>query len=334
MQQEKSIRLANTVQNFTGKHIAVIGDLMLDTYTWGKVSRISPEAPVPIVHTVRTTCCPGGAANVMRNITSLGAKASAFGIIGGDLTGKELTDLLLADRISCAGLVIDPDRPTVKKQRVMAGSQQLLRIDEELTTPISQEIREALFAKVETLLEKDPPHAIILEDYAKGLFSQDFAQSLLDLANSRNIPVSLDPNPRNPMRLKGLAIMKPNRTEAFELAGMKNSGEGLNKEELLAVAGKIRNEWNVKYLLISLAEQGMALFAPDGKMTHIPTRAKEVFDVCGAGDTVIATSTLALSVNPSDPVSAAEIANYAAGLVVAKLGTASITPEELLEALQ
>ena len=334
MQQEKSVRLANTVKEFAGKHIAVIGDLMLDTYTWGKVSRISPEAPVPIVHTVKTTCCPGGAANVMQNLITLGAKSSAFGIIGGDHTGIQLKDILLSDGITCDGIVTDSSRPTVKKQRVMAGSQQLLRIDEELTTPITENIRKELLEKLNILFENDPPEALILEDYAKGLFTQDFAQEILDLANSRNIPVSLDPNPRNPMRLKGLTIMKPNRNEAYELAGMKNSGEGFNEKELLEVAGKIRNEWQVKYLLISLAEQGMALFTPDGKMTHIPTRAKEVFDVCGAGDTVITTSTLALTVNSNDPVTAAEIANYAAGIVVAKLGTASVSPEELLDAIK
>ena len=334
MQQEKFIRLGETVKNFAGKHIAVIGDLMLDTYTWGKVSRISPEAPVPIVHTVKTSCCPGGAANVMRNLVSLGAKASAFGIIGGDHTGQELKKLLLADHVDCSGLVVDESRPTVKKQRVMAGSQQLLRIDEELTAPISEEIRKELFAKVQFLLENDPPDAIILEDYAKGLFSQSLAQEILDLANSKNIPVTLDPNPRNPMRLTNLTMMKPNRSEAFELAGIKSSGEKFNEKELSTVAELIRKEWQVEYLLISLAEQGMALFAPDGKMTHIPTRAKEVFDVCGAGDTVITASTLALAVNRFDPVSAAEIANYAAGIVVAKLGTAAITTEELLETLK
>ena len=216
----------------------------------------------------------------------------------------------------------------------MAGSQQLLRIDEELTAPISEEIRKELFAKVQFLLENDPPDAIILEDYAKGLFSQSLAQEILDLANSKNIPVTLDPNPRNPMRLTNLTMMKPNRSEAFELAGIKSSGEKFNEKELSTVAELIRKEWQVEYLLISLAEQGMALFAPDGKMTHIPTRAKEVFDVCGAGDTVITASTLALAVNRFDPVSAAEIANYAAGIVVAKLGTAAITTEELLETLK
>lgn len=334
MQQEKSLRLAGIVQKFKGKHIAVIGDLMLDTYTWGKVSRISPEAPVPIVQTIRTTCCPGGAANVMRNIISLGGKATAFGIIGGDLTGKELKDLLLADQINCEGIVTDDSRPTVKKQRVMAGSQQLLRIDEELTAPISEAIREQLFGRIRSFMENTPPDAVILEDYAKGLFSQSFTQEILDLANSKNIPVALDPNPRNPMRLTGLAIMKPNRNEAFEFAGIKNKHEKTCEKELFAVASKIREEWKVKYLLISLAEQGMALFTPDGKMTHIPTRAKEVFDVCGAGDTVIATCTLALSVNEEDPVSAAEIANYAAGVVVAKLGTAAVSAAELEEALQ
>lgn len=331
MQQEKSLRLAGIVKSFKGKHIAVIGDLMLDTYTWGKVSRISPEAPVPIVHTVKTSCCPGGAANVMRNLVTLGAKASAFGIIGRDQTGNQLRELLLSEGILCDGIVTDMTRPTVKKQRVMAGSQQLLRIDEEASSPVEENIRQELFARFNALLETDPPDAVIFEDYAKGLFSESFAQKILDLANSRNIPVSLDPNPRNTMRLKGLTIMKPNRNEAYELAGMKNSSEGFCEKELLKVAENIRNEWKVKYLLISLAEQGMALLTPDGKMTHIPTRAKEVFDVCGAGDTVITTCTLALAANKDDPVSAAEIANYAAGIVVAKLGTATVSTSELLD---
>ena len=335
METIKVEHLKELVGKFPTVKAAVVGDLMLDTYTWGKASRLSPEAPVPVVQSLRRTSCLGGAGNVMRNIVSLGGKAIAFGIIGNDAAGEEMRKEMEKCGIRQEAVLIDPSRPTICKQRIMAGSQQLLRLDYEDLTPVSETLRETLFEKVKKCLdEEEGIHALILEDYAKGLFSRDFAQKLVDLAVEKGIPAILDPNPKNPMRLKNLTLMKPNRAEAYEFAAMQNPPANTNKEELLKVAEKIRKEWQVKYLLISLAEQGMALFMPEGEMHLIPTRAKEVFDVSGAGDTVIAASTLALSAAPDDPASAAEIANFAAGIVVGKLGTAAVSWEELCRSFE
>ena len=325
-------RICTAVDSFKGKTIAVIGDLMLDAYTWGKVNRISPEAPVPVVQVTRRSCCLGGAANVIRNIVSLGASAAAFGIVGNDIHGKKLRELLDQEGIDPIGVLTDPDRPTTFKERIIAGSQQLLRLDDEQQTTVNEKIREQLLHKFSRYLKSVRPDAVIIEDYAKGLFTPEYAQRIVDLCTERNIPVALDPNPRNPLNLHHLTIMKPNRAEAYEIAGIP---QPITKslDSLKKVADVIRSGWQVKYLLISLAEDGMALFMDDGSCKIIPTRAREVFDVSGAGDTVIAASTLAVCVK-DDPVQAAEIANYAAGIVVGKLGTATVSAEELKHSLK
>ena len=328
-------KLAQLVRKFNGRRVAVVGDLMLDAYTWGKVSRISPEAPVPVVQITRKTYCLGGAANVMRNLVTLGGTVTAFGVIGCDPSGEKLREQLAEYGIEHTGLVADSTRPTTLKQRVMAGAQQLLRIDDELLVPVADSIRREILDAVVPLLEQRKIDALVLEDYAKGLFSEPFAQALIDAANRADIMVTLDPNPKNPMRLHGLTIMKPNRAEAYALASLspaQTASDEERMEELSRVAALIRKEWQVKYLLISLAEQGMALFTDDARCTIIPTRAKEVFDVSGAGDTVIAACTLTLAVE-DNPVASAEIANYAAGIVVGKLGTATVSADELLAAL-
>ena len=332
MEQKVMERICKTVDSFKGKRIAVIGDLMLDAYTWGKVNRISPEAPVPVVQVTSRTFRPGGAANVIRNIVSLGASAAAFGIVGNDIHGDELRKMLNQESIDPIGVLTDPDRPTTFKERIIAGSQQLLRLDDEQQTAVNEKIREQLCDKFGHYLKSVRPDAVIIEDYAKGLFSPAYAQRIVDLCSAENIPVTLDPNARNPLNLHHLTIMKPNRAEAYEIAGIPLPVTGNSLDSLKTVAEKIRREWQVKYLLISLAEDGMALFMDDGTCDVIPTRAKEVFDVSGAGDTVIAACTLALSVK-DDPILAAEIANYAAGVVVGKLGTATVSAEELKKAL-
>ena len=326
-------RIVSIVDSFRDKKIAVVGDLMLDAYTWGKVNRISPEAPVPVVQVTRRSCCLGGAANVIRNIVSLGASAAAFGVVGNDIHGEKLRELLNGSGIDSIGVLTDPSRPTTFKERIIAGSQQLLRLDDEQQTTVDEAIREQLCTLFARYLKDEHPDAVIIEDYAKGLFSPEYAQRMVDLCAEENIPVTLDPNPKNPLYLRRLTIMKPNRAEAFEIAGMPLPVTGASLDTLRTVAERIRREWQVKYLLISLAEDGMALFLDDGSCEVIPTRAKEVFDVSGAGDTVIAASTLALSVR-DDPVLAAEIANYAAGVVVGKLGTAAVSADELKNSLR
>ena len=333
--QMKNSNLVELLAIFPNCRIAVIGDLMIDSYIWGSVDRISPEAPVPVVQVTKTSCCLGGAANVMRNIVTLGGKVDAFGLVGNDSNGELIRQLLREYKIDPSGVLTDFERPSIRKERVIAGSQQLLRIDFENPSPASEQLRQDLVARVKKHLDTGEIKALILEDYAKGLFSEAMAQDLVDYANKLGIITMLDPNPRNKMHLSGLTAMKPNRTEAFAMAGVPltaQTGDAANDESLREVAKIIRRKWQVKNLLISLAAQGMALFDESNQCTVIPTRAREVYDVSGAGDTVVAAASLALAAG-SDARSAAELANYAAGVVVRQLGTATVSADELREAL-
>lgn len=331
----KNSNLEKILERFPECRIAVIGDLMIDSYVWGVVERISPEAPVPVVQVSKTSCCLGGAANVMRNIVTLGGKVDAFGLVGNDSNGELIRQLLREYKIDPAGVLTDFDRPSIRKERVIAGSQQLLRIDYENPAAASEELRRELLDKVKLHLASGNVHALIVEDYAKGLFSEAMTQELIDCANKYNIITVLDPNPRNPMKLHGLTAMKPNRSEAFAMAGVPPTaahGDAAEDESLKLVADIIMKKWQVKHLLISLAAQGMALYNADGSSMVIPTRAREVYDVSGAGDTVVATAALALA-SGCDARSAAELANYAAGVVVKQLGTATVSSDELRLAL-
>ena len=331
----KNSNLEKILERFPECRIAVIGDLMIDSYVWGIVERISPEAPVPVVQVSKTSCCLGGAANVMRNIVTLGGNVDAFGLVGNDSNGELIRQLLREYKIDPAGVLTDFDRPSIRKERVIAGSQQLLRIDYENPAPAGESLRCELAKRVKEHLASGKVHALIIEDYAKGLFSEKMVQDLIDCANKYNIITVLDPNPRNPMKLSGLTAMKPNRSEAFAMAGIPQTsqkGDAANDESLKVVADVIMKNWQVKHLLISLAAQGMALYNNDGTSMIIPTRAREVYDVSGAGDTVVATAALALSAK-SDARNAAELANYAAGVVVKQLGTATVSAEELRAAL-
>lgn len=331
----KNSTLEAVISQFSNCRIAVIGDLMIDSYVWGVVERISPEAPVPVVQVSKTSCCLGGAANVMRNIVTLGGQVDAFGLVGNDSSGELIRQMLREYKIDPAGVLTDFARPSIRKERVIAGSQQLLRIDYENPSPAGDDLRRELVDKVKAHLKSGKVQALIIEDYAKGLFARDMVQELIDYANTLNIITVFDPNPRNPMQLSGLTVMKPNRLEAFSMAGVPQTaqkGSAENDESLRKVANLLMQKWQVKHLLISLAAQGMALYNQDGSSMIIPTRAREVYDVSGAGDTVVATAALALAAG-CDARSAAELANYAAGVVVRQLGTATVSADELREAL-
>ena len=308
---------------------------MIDSYIWGSVERISPEAPVPVVQVTKTSCCLGGAANVMRNIVTLGGKVDAFGLVGDDANGKVMLQLLGEYNIDPAGVLTDPDRPSIRKERVICGSQQLLRIDYENPVAASESLRRELLDKIKSHIRSGLVQAVILEDYAKGLFSESMAQEIIDCANECGVITVLDPNPRNKMYLHGLTVMKPNRSEAFAMANTTAtmpSGDAAQDKSLQEVARIISSKWQVKHLLISLAAQGMALFSNDSTSKIIPTRAREVYDVSGAGDTVVATTALALAAG-AEASDAAELANYAAGIVVGQLGTATVSAAELAESI-
>ena len=325
----------NIFSSFNSGRIAVIGDLMLDVYLWGQVSRISPEAPVPIVNIQRREARLGGAANVIRNLGTLEAgKVYAFGAVGDDESGREVSKLLSDTGFYNGGVICDNSRPTTEKRRVMAGGQQMLREDLENTAPLDDKLRQQMVSKLIDLVRSKEVDAVIFEDYAKGVLSSWMLEEILIETRKAGIPTALDPKPGNLTPVHHLTTIKPNRLEAFALAGISDPGPSGPPEEdaaLRKAAEIIEDQWQPDYLLLSLAAQGLGIFKEHKWHKLIPTRAREVFDVSGAGDTVTATFVLA-STAGADPALAAEIANCAAGVVVGKVGTAPIIKEELISA--
>lgn len=314
-------RWQEIISNFAGKTILVIGDVMLDEYFWGEVERVSPEAPVPVVQVTSETWIPGGAANVANNICALGGRVIIVGVIGADLPGRRLRRLLRHSQVDIRGLVIDKKRPTVTKTRVLAGHQQVVRIDKEDTSLVRKGERTRLLRQARVLAgEVD---GIILEDYAKGVVSQELVEEVIKIARRKNRFLVIDPNENNLFTYRGARIVTPNRKEAQAATGL---GWGADP----GVMGRtLLKKWGSEAVLITLGEDGMCLFEERKKVYYIPTMAREVFDVSGAGDTVVGTVALALAAGASLK-EAACLANCAAGVVVGKLGTATANQEELL----
>lgn len=307
---------------------------MLDEFIWGKVSRISPEAPVPVVHVERETHYPGGAANVARNLRGFIPHPSVLGLVGDDAAGAKLSGLLAEGGILTHGIVFRTTAPTTVKTRVIARTQQVVRVDRERCAAAGPAERAQLLRALEE--ELPAADAIILEDYGKGFFDADLAAEIVARARAAGCVVAVDPNPGNPLPWKGATVVKPNRHEAFASAGIpwtEPASDPLEDRPLLEVGRRLLEHWEAEQLLITLSELGMLLLTRDGLRHHTPTRAREVFDVSGAGDTAIALHTLALCGGAS-PVEAAEIANHASGVVVGKLGTATLTPAELLQSFK
>jgi D-beta-D-heptose 7-phosphate kinase/D-beta-D-heptose 1-phosphate adenosyltransferase len=303
---------------------------MLDQFIWGRVTRISPEAPVPVVEFERESFMPGGAANVARNLTALGAQAELFGAVGRDSSAAQLRRLLAEQRVGCSGLVPVPGYQTSTKTRIVAQKQQVTRLDRETRGDIPPAITRKLVRQIEDALET--ADAVSIGDYAKGVVTQPLVDALRDACRARGRWISLDPKPGHPLDLRGLSLLTPNRKEAFELAGLTDSVRHPNPLEdgpLLQVVSKLLAELQPALLLITLGELGMMLCQRGHEPFHVPTVAQEVFDVSGAGDTVIASFTLAVAAGAS-PMEAAIFSNHAAGVVVGKIGTATVTPEELL----
>lgn len=330
-------RASEILEAFKGKRVAVVGDMILDVYIWGDATRISQEAPVPVVRVLRQTERLGGAANVLCNIATLGGNAEACGLTGDDVDAEHITRLMGENGISNVAVVADSTRPTTRKTRIIAASQQLVRIDNEETSDATPEIRGAIVEKLAMLIASSELDAIIFEDYAKGLLDSAMAAEIANLAKNAGVTVALDPHPGHPLDISGISIMTPNRAEAYGLAGVfhseDSSGVANDISELAEVADIIRRKWNPDHLLITLGGDGMALFSQGCEPVIIPTMAMEVFDVSGAGDTVIAAFTLSL-ISGASPLEAAKIANHAAGAVVAKIGTVSVTSDELLDMIE
>lgn len=308
----------------------MVGDVMLDEFIWGRVSRISPEAPVPVVEVQAESSYPGGAANVARNLRPFCAGVVLCGAVGKDSYADKLRGLLEDERIETGALVPFGGAPTIVKTRIIARQQQVVRVDREKhfgpvreITSRAAEIAAGLMPSVD---------GVILEDYGKGLLCQELKDEVCRLARGHGKFLAADPNPDNPLDWSGVDLLKPNRSEAFAMAGRKDIGaldDPLADQALLEVGGLLLKKWSLKGLLITLGEHGMILFENGAPPYHTPTRAREVFDVSGAGDTAIALYTLAVCAGAT-PREAAEISNHASGIVVAKLGTATLEAHELV----
>lgn len=327
-------RLKEILSRAKAKRILVIGDLMLDEFVWGKVGRISPEAPVPVVEVTGESFYPGGAANVARNLREFIGSVAVIGLIGSDRGGRQLRELLAEQRIDTKDAVEDSGFPTIVKTRIIARNQQIVRVDrEQLRSPTPAQVSGIVRSVRRRLAKAD---AIIFEDYGKGFLSAELVRQICDEALGAGKVVTGDPNPHHPIEWKNVTAVKPNRNEAFLAAGIPWSDpvEPPGKDKALVKAGEVLlKKWQTKLLLITLGEQGMMLFERGKKPHHIPTKARQVFDVSGAGDTAIALFTLALCCDAT-PAEAADIANHASAVVVGKLGTATVTPGELSASFQ
>lgn len=324
--------LSGAVSRFASAKVLVIGDVIIDHFLWGAATRISPEAPVPVVNVEREDLMLGGSANVLRNIVSLGGSGALCGIVGDDHMGRRIIELLQALGVSTEGLVVGK-RPTTVKTRVVAQGQQVVRFDRETAGPPSTVSLQALLSFLDQHIHRFD--AIIISDYAKGVISDQLMtplRAMLEMIHreqGRIIPLIVDPKPKNMPCFVGATIITPNHHEACQMAGMHIHDE----VSLAAAARQIRDDLGCKAVLITRGENGMALLQENDQLVTIPTMAKEVFDVTGAGDTVAATLSLALASGCSMH-DAAMLANYAAGIVVGKVGTASVSALELSSALR
>jgi D-glycero-beta-D-manno-heptose-7-phosphate kinase len=310
--------------------IVVVGDVILDHFIWGNVARISPEAPVPVVDFTRESLMPGGAANVARNVAAFGAQASIFGATGRDEAAAKLARLLEDEKVNVHGLVACSQRYTTTKVRIVSGQQQIARVDRETVGDMTAATREKLARRLDRALDR--AQAVIVGDYGKGVVSQGMLDQLKRTCRRRGIWLSLDPKPTRALDLQGMSLLTPNRRETFQLAELPDVDRHLNPlrdRQLRRAIVRLMEKFHPTVLLVTLSELGMLVCLKDQAPIHIPTVAKEVFDVSGAGDTVIATFTLAI-VAGATPAEAAVFSNHAAGVVVGKVGTATVTASELM----
>jgi D-beta-D-heptose 7-phosphate kinase/D-beta-D-heptose 1-phosphate adenosyltransferase len=322
-------RFGSLLAGFSTRRILVVGDLMLDEFVWGKVSRISPEAPVPVVNVTGESYYAGGAANVARNLREFTAGVALMGLAGSDSAGDRLLSLLEAAGIETAAIQREAAYHTTVKSRIIARNQQVVRVDRE-QRPVTSGARDArAMSQLEGMVAA--VDAIVVADYGKGFLTQPLADHLCTLASEHGKILTVDPHPHTSLSWRGVTAVKPNRMEAFLAAGLPPAEPVtpvLDDLALLEAARRLRQLWRPENLLITLGEHGMLLFSGDAPPSHTPTCAKEVFDVSGAGDTAIAALTLALAAGAT-PAEAAELANRASGIAVGKLGTATVTAAEL-----
>ncbi len=320
-------KLLKAVDSFPDKRILVIGDVMLDQFVWGEVSRISPEAPVPVVQVEKESFLLGGAANVANNLRSLDSNAALSGIIGDDGFGETVLSLCSEKAIDTSPLLIDRTRPTTLKTRIVARGQQVVRVDREDPTPLETDIADILKQGLEAALEECD--AVIVSDYNKGVVCSMVMDFLINFSKQKEIPVLVDPKPVNASLYRGARVITPNLKEAQDITSLSAQGEA----ELEISARTMAESLELEIVLITRGAEGMALWQREKGLFTIPTMAREVFDVTGAGDTVISLMALGLVAGLS-PCESAFLANLAAGIVVGKVGTATVTRQELGQAIE
>jgi rfaE bifunctional protein kinase chain/domain len=320
-------RINEIEKKFTNKTIAIIGDMMLDGYFWGDVTRVSPEAPVPVVEIENEFFRFGGAANVALNISSIGGNPLPIGIIGNDRDGKTFLSLMDNADLNSDGIFFDKQRPTTTKTRVIAGKQHVVRIDKESKDPINNELEMKILQFLESNISEID--AIILQDYNKGVLTEKIIETSIKIGNENNKIVTVDPKFINFKKYKNATIFKPNKKESEDILGLR-----IITDEDITYAGKeLLKLLNAKYVLLTLGEKGIALFQKEADEIRIPTKARKVADVSGAGDTVIATITYALACGAKID-EAAYIANYAGGLVCEDVGIVPIERDKLFNTLR
>ena len=320
-------RARKLIKSMQGSRVLVLGDVMLDEFIWGRVARISPEAPVPVVEVTGQSFHLGGAGNVASNVRALGGGAVLAGVVGADNAGQRVRDALKAAGVETRLAVTEGGRPTTMKTRIIAHNQQVVRADREQSDEIPDALEARLLADVNETLPSC--RALILSDYQKGVVTPRLTKAVVALARRRRIPVLVDPKVRHFALYRRVTLVTPNQQEAEEATGLRVR----TAADLQAVGKRLLELLDCSAALVTRGEHGMSLFERGRPPLHVPTAAREVFDVTGAGDTVIATLGLALGAGARLP-DAARLANYAAGVVVGKLGTATATPEELLAAVE
>lgn len=319
-------RAIGILDKFSRSKVLVVGDIMVDQFIWGKVSRISPEAPVPVVEVTSETLLLGGCANVLNNIFSIGGKGTVTGIVGSDSMGRWLVQQLRKMNIETTGIIVEDNRPTIVKTRVIAHHQQVVRFDREYKNPVDSDSLRLMLDYVES--QKDELGAIVVSDYNKGMITGKLITGIRKIISDTDIVLLVDPKQNDFSFYQGCDIITPNHYEAGRALGRE-----LTTDDDIIQGGKtLLSKFKFKAALITRGEEGMTLFENDGTITNIPTVAKEVFDVTGAGDTVIGVLSLSVAAGATFKEAAA-LANQAAGIVVGKVGTATVSQEELKSVL-
>jgi D-glycero-beta-D-manno-heptose-7-phosphate kinase len=316
------------MDNFSRSRVLVVGDIMADHFIWGKVSRISPEAPVPVVEVKKDNFTLGGCANVLNNIFAMGGRVHLAGVIGSDETGRRLLSEFRSRGVDTGGIVVETGRPTTLKTRIVAHGQQVVRFDREDRKPVRAKSIRKIISYIESL--RDDLGALVVSDYSKGVVTRFLLEGIRKVIAGRPIFTCVDPKQRDFSMYQGFDIVTPNHHEAGYAAGE----EMQNGQDHIRVGMKLLQQYDFKALLMTRGEEGMSLFERNGRMRHtaFPAEAREVFDVTGAGDTVVGVLALSLAAGASFR-EAAYLANHAAGIVVGKAGTATVTREELKRAL-